>query len=421
MRLERLKRDVARATATPLELRIARAVDVARHAGARKSRVLKPKPKPSQPADRMTRASQGQIQGSLYTDSQEELRAKMKIQRQHRQRQRNVNGQDADAKPAWGAGHQHRIKGSTRVYWRRRQAFANADNVQLEFDPIVVANKRSYGKNTAIPGGLPAKKNWHVIEGRAAQEILIRQSDKRLSNAYEYLRQEEENAGKGGYPGLLPSSRSSQDGSRGSNNDAETDGGDNTNNKDDYTCDPLLTRLRVDDLIDDIYDKKEISDDYHCANDEPALTLNEFIESYFRVGFGTPGRLNDRRLAAFKRGVLWYYNESARIKDFANALGWENDLPEKENDVRSRAIGKNSDVNTGGSSVKKKVKRPVGGVVLPIPPHRLGDAALLKFEARKWLSRGRQLLEAQLKACEAEIDLVSAEMGLLTEDGNGED
>jgi hypothetical protein len=292
------------------------------------------------------------------------------------------------------------------MYWRRRQAFAKADDVPLEFDPIVMADKKSYGENTAIPGGLEAKKNWHVIEGRGAKDILIKQSNKRLGKAYEYLRQEEEDAGKGGYPGMLPSARNSEAGG-----DDDDDRDEQLEDEDgDYSSEPLLTQLRVADLIDDIYEKKEISDDYHRASDDPCLSLEEYTESYFRVEFGTAGALNDRRFAAFKRAVLVFYHERGRVQDFADAIGWKDEAPEKEN-TRSASGGvRGGDRNT--KKKKKNVKRSVGGVILPIPPHRLSDTALLKSEARRWLSRGRLLLEAQLKMCEAEIASVSGDMGM---------
>ena len=420
MRLERLKKDVAKATATPLELRIARSIEQARrtassaaknNAGkgaARKSRVLKAKPRTTASTKKQQR--KGQISGSLFHDNDNHRSGtKSRRERQRQQRRRLPD------RPAWGAGSANstqQVEGATPVYWRRRQAFAKADDVPLEFDPIVVADKKSYGENTAIPGGLEAKKNWHVIEGRGAKEILIKQSDKRLGKAYEYLRQEEEYAGKGGYPGMLPSARNSESGVSARDDDL----GEFEDEDDDYSSDPVLTQLRVVDLIDDIYEKKEISDDYHRVRDEPCMSLEEYTESYFRVEFGTAGALNNRRFAAFKRAVLIFYHERSCVQDFADAIGWKDEIPEKENASAGRDGAVNRGNNGNGSNFtnnnNKKVKRSAGGVVLPIPPHRLSDTSLLKSEARRWLSRGRLLLEAQLKMCEAEIASISEETGV---------
>eukprot|EP00946_MAST-07B_sp_MAST-7B-sp1_P005180 g5180.t1 len=403
MRLERLKRDVARATATPLELRIARSVQDARRAaakaatGARRGRVLKAKQKPKR------QETPKQLSGSLFGSEAGRKKAPLKGQDQAWESVRSK-------RPAWGSGggQARRVEGSTPVYWRRRQAFPRAEDVPLEFDPIVIADKKSYGKNTAIPGGLEERENWHVVEGCGAKEILIKQSDKRLGKAYEYLKQEEEDAGKGGYPGLLTSARIAED------DDEEGNGGEVESNRDaDGTseADNLLTQLRVQDLIDDIYEKKQLSDDYHRANDDLCLSLDEFAESYFRVEFGTAGALNSRRFAAFKQGVLCYYHESMQIMDFADAIGWKSEAPDKENTRSVSSSGAGSGpASVTGSNAKKKLRKSAGGVVVPIPPHRLDNSTLLKSEAQKWLSRGRQLLDAQLKMCEREIESITKEM-----------
>lgn len=402
MRLERLKHDVARATATPLELRIARSVQAARKAGekaARKGKVLKAKHK----SRRKPRTDDLRTVDRLVSES---LVERSSANARHNDKNDKGSGSarhvHKNTRPAWGAGSgEAKVEGSTAVYWRKKQAFSKADDVPLEFDPTVIADKASYGPKSSIPGGLKKRKNWHVVEGRRAREILIMQSNKRLGKAYEYLRQEEEDAGKGGYPGLLPSARTDGD------SETITDHGSDEDPSDMYAGNQLPTKLRVQDLIDDIYDKKEVSDDYHRVKDEPCLSLEEFTDTYFRVEFGTA--VNNRRFSSFKKGVLEYYHDNWRVKEFADAIGWKDEVVEKEN-MKETEQGTFTEENTNGT--KKKKYRTNGGVVLPIPPHRVSDTALLKLEARRWITRGRQLLEARLKACEQEIAKISSEIGI---------
>ena len=162
-----------------------------------------------------------------------------------------------------------------------------------------------------------------------------------------------------------------------------------------------LTRLRVEDLVEAVRAFKAKSDDYHRAKDDPLLSLDELTAAFFRVEFGTA--VSDRRLRAFRRGVWAYMGTSMMVRDFAVALGWDREAP-----AGPAAAAGAADGDEVGRNNAQAAPPPAGGVNMPLPFFRAGDAKFLKVEAQRWLGQGRLLLQQQLAACEAEIASLTA-------------
>ena len=99
-------------------------------------------------------------------------------------------------RPAWGSGGGVTQENNKTGGWQKKEVFATPSQVNIEYDDAVMI-----GRSKEILTGPTS-----VVMGRDAKEILMMQSPKRLSEAYEYLKKENRDTE---YPGLIPSETSS--------------------------------------------------------------------------------------------------------------------------------------------------------------------------------------------------------------------
>ena len=111
-------------------------------------------------------------------------------------------------RPAWGAGPTTRLSagansptktnvGNKTGGYSSKQIFATPSQVDIEYDDAVLIGRKDFNVVESSNG-----PKWHCVVGAQAQDILIKQSNKRLGKAYEYLKKETPNTE---YPGLIPS------------------------------------------------------------------------------------------------------------------------------------------------------------------------------------------------------------------------
>ena len=90
-------------------------------------------------------------------------------------------------RPAWGSGGGDSGKPTPKGGYSKKQIFATPSQIHIEYDAAVLVGRPELQTNENNHHRGP---KWHCVIGNEAPDILMKQSNKRLGKAYEYLKQQ---------------------------------------------------------------------------------------------------------------------------------------------------------------------------------------------------------------------------------------